>query len=241
MPEIWFAYSWGFSFFVIVSVVSPVSNVCITPRLRFPRVAVCATISAPKSAPNGLPPSCDARTDGAARAVCIAWRRVTVSSRIHIARKEAAMDGHASFGYWVRRQRKALDLTQAELARRVGCAEGTIRMIEADARRPSRQIAARLAEQLAIAPPDRAAFLQSARAEGSADRLAPPVQHASHVPSPIAPTRPGGTVTFLFTDIEGSTQLWEHEPQAMTAALARHDAILRQQIATHGGVIVKTT
>jgi len=48
------------------------------------------------------------------------------------------MDGNASFGYWVRRQRKALDLTQAELARRVGCAEGTIRMIEADARRPAR-------------------------------------------------------------------------------------------------------
>ncbi len=42
------------------------------------------------------------------------------------------MDGNASFGYWVRRQRKALDLTQAELARRVGCAEGTIRMIEKD-------------------------------------------------------------------------------------------------------------
>ena len=48
------------------------------------------------------------------------------------------MDGNASFGYWVRRQRKALDLTQAELAQQVGCAEGTIRMIEADARRPSR-------------------------------------------------------------------------------------------------------
>src|SRR5215475_7953765 len=52
---------------------------------------------------------------------------------------------------------------------------------------------------------------------------------------------PSGTVTFLFTDIEGSTQLWEHEPQAMPAALAHHDAILRQQIAAHGGVIVKTT
>src|SRR5262245_14086142 len=85
------------------------------------------------------------------------------------------MDGNASFGYWVRRQRKALDLTQAELARRVGCAEGTIRMIEADARRPSRQIAARLADHLAIAPSDRTTFIQSARAELGADRLAPPV------------------------------------------------------------------
>ena len=85
------------------------------------------------------------------------------------------MDGNASFGYWVRRQRKALDLTQAELARRVGCAEGTIRMIEADARRPSRQIAARLADHLAIAPADRTTFIRAARAELSPDRLAPPV------------------------------------------------------------------
>jgi predicted ATPase/transcriptional regulator with XRE-family HTH domain len=101
--------------------------------------------------------------------------RVNALNRIHAARKEAAMDGNASFGYWVRRQRKALDLTQAELARRVGCAEGTIRMIEADARRPSRQIAARLADHLAITPPDRATFIRAARAELSADRLAPPV------------------------------------------------------------------
>jgi class 3 adenylate cyclase len=38
---------------------------------------------------------------------------------------------------------------------------------------------------------------------------------------------PTGTLTFCFTDIEGSTQLWEQYPQAMPAALARHDAILR--------------
>jgi predicted ATPase/transcriptional regulator with XRE-family HTH domain len=99
--------------------------------------------------------------------------RVNVPNRIRAARNEAAMDGNASFGYWVRRQRKALDLTQAELARRVGCAEGTIRMIEADARRPSRQIAARLADHLAIAPPDRTTFIRAARAELDADRIAP--------------------------------------------------------------------
>ena len=42
---------------------------------------------------------------------------------------------------------------------------------------------------------------------------------------PVAPL-PTGTLTFLFTDIEGSTQLWEQHPQAMPAALERHDAIL---------------
>ncbi len=51
---------------------------------------------------------------------------------------------------------------------------------------------------------------------------------------------PTGKVTFLFTDIEGSTQLWEHHPDAMRQALARHDAILRRVIEAHGGHIFKT-
>ena len=52
---------------------------------------------------------------------------------------------------------------------------------------------------------------------------------------------PNGTVTFLFTDIEGSTQLWEQNPEQMRSALARHDAILRQSIASHGGHLIKST
>ena len=52
--------------------------------------------------------------------------------------------------------------------------------------------------------------------------------------------RPTGTVTFLFTDIEGSTTHWEHQPVAMEAALARHDAILGEAIARHGGTVFKT-
>jgi predicted ATPase/class 3 adenylate cyclase len=50
---------------------------------------------------------------------------------------------------------------------------------------------------------------------------------------------PSGTVTFLFTDIEGSTPLWEHEPEQMRAALARHHAILRAAIAEQGGHVYK--
>jgi predicted ATPase/class 3 adenylate cyclase/Tfp pilus assembly protein PilF len=50
---------------------------------------------------------------------------------------------------------------------------------------------------------------------------------------------PTGTVTFLFTDIEGSTRLWEEHPMRMKAALARHDAILREAIAANGGYIFK--
>ncbi len=52
--------------------------------------------------------------------------------------------------------------------------------------------------------------------------------------------RPSGTVTFLFTDIEGSTKLWEGHRSAMTTALARHDAILRGVIADTGGFVFKT-
>ena len=42
---------------------------------------------------------------------------------------------------------------------------------------------------------------------------------------------PSGTVTFLFTDLEGSTRLWEEYPEAMQAALARHDALLAGSVA----------
>src|SRR5712692_2024143 len=48
---------------------------------------------------------------------------------------------------------------------------------------------------------------------------------------------PTGTVTFLFTDIEGSTQLAQQFPDALPAALARHHAILRDAIETHGGYV----
>jgi predicted ATPase/class 3 adenylate cyclase len=48
------------------------------------------------------------------------------------------------------------------------------------------------------------------------------------------------SITFLFTDIQGSTRLWEQHPEAMKAALARHDAILRQAIESHGGHVFKT-
>jgi predicted ATPase/class 3 adenylate cyclase len=52
---------------------------------------------------------------------------------------------------------------------------------------------------------------------------------------------PTGTVTFLFTDLEGSTRLWEQHSTAMKAALARHDEILRNAVEAHGGHVVKTT
>ena len=48
---------------------------------------------------------------------------------------------------------------------------------------------------------------------------------------------PSGTVTFLLTDIEGSTRLWERQEAEMDAALARHDEIMRSVIAEHRGYV----
>jgi predicted ATPase/class 3 adenylate cyclase len=160
------------------------------------------------------------------------------------------MNDITSFGEWLRRRRKALDLTQAELADQVGCVTGTIRSIEADARRPSKQLAERLAEALQLAQAERSQFLRAARAELSPDQLASPSRvrepawpdAGTPPPELVLQTRlPSGTVTFLMTDIEGSTQLWEQHSQTMRTALAHHDTLLHEAIAAAGGVVVKST
>ncbi len=74
------------------------------------------------------------------------------------------MNQASSFGGFVRQRRRELDLTQEELARRVGCAAITLRKIEADDLRASVQIAERLAMALAIPLEERAEFVRRARA-----------------------------------------------------------------------------
>jgi class 3 adenylate cyclase len=61
-----------------------------------------------------------------------------------------------------------------------------------------------------------------------------------HNPSLHPPQRlPSGTVIFLFTDIEGSTRLWQEQPSAMTIAHMRHDEILREAIESNQGFILQ--
>ena len=55
------------------------------------------------------------------------------------------------------------------------------------------------------------------------------------------PEAPSGVVTFLFTDVEGSTRRWEADPDAMRAALAAHDDLLRETVAAHQGWLFKHT
>ena len=63
---------------------------------------------------------------------------------------------------------------------------------------------------------------------------------APHVARTLRMTDPK-ILTFLFTDIEGSTSKWEEQPELMAHAVARHDAVLRDAVEKHGGTIVKTT
>ena len=110
-----------------------------------------------------------------------------------------------SFGYWLRRRRKALDLTQEALAQRVSCSGFSIRKIEADERRPSRRLAERLAASLALPEEERGAFLDAARAVHSTNRLrldAMPVDSDApasplHSPSDSALGAAGDTTPFV--------------------------------------------
>src|SRR5574341_904727 len=99
------------------------------------------------------------------------------------------MASDITFGTWVREQRLAKGLTQAELAQRVPCSTAAIRKIEADQRRPSAQIAQRLAESLGIPAHHITAWVAAARSPSDAgheavrEALRPP----AHLPAPLTP------------------------------------------------------
>ncbi|MCU0495671.1 MAG: extracellular solute-binding protein, partial [Chloroflexaceae bacterium] len=140
------------------------------------------------------------------------------------------MDTTFSFGYWLRRRRKALDLTQAELARRVGCAETTIRKIEADARRPSRQIAERMADVLALAADERTQFLKVARAELSTARLTVPAHPLNATRANSHPTGPA-TLPAQLTPLIGRDQ-----ETAAVGELLRRSSVRLVTLTGIGGV-----
>jgi predicted ATPase/DNA-binding XRE family transcriptional regulator len=96
------------------------------------------------------------------------------------------MSQEHSFGYWLKRSRKALDLTQAELAMQVGYSAETIRKLEAEERRPSAQIVERLAEILGVPREERTAFLRFARG----DWRSAPVEMKETIPWQIPESPP---------------------------------------------------
>jgi transcriptional regulator with XRE-family HTH domain len=94
------------------------------------------------------------------------------------------MEAEVSFGAWVSRQRKVLDLTRAQLARCAGCSVSGLRKIESDERRPSRQLAELLAECLQVPSDQRPTFLQVARGHLRVERLAAVGDSRATVPGP---------------------------------------------------------
>ena len=86
-----------------------------------------------------------------------------------------------TFGQWLKRRRGGLGLTQAELAASVGYAAETIQKVEADKLRPSKQLAAKLAEALELCPEQYPAFIRFARDEGEIPDL--PTQTAALHPA----------------------------------------------------------
>jgi predicted ATPase/DNA-binding XRE family transcriptional regulator len=97
------------------------------------------------------------------------------------------MTAKTSFGQWLKQRRKTLDITREDLAQRIGCAAVTLYKIEADERRPSKQIAELLAEHLNIPPDEQAEFVRFARAESAAS--AAPWGTPFHPPTNL-PTQP---------------------------------------------------
>lgn len=117
-----------------------------------------------------------------------------------------------SFGTWVKRRRKALDLTQQELAKQIGCSPSLIFKIESDERRPSRQMADLLAKKLDIPSDQRPLFLKIARQEKSSNSL-------NAIP-PISPL-PSSQEVHVLT----SGHYHSHLPVSPTPLIGREDEL----------------
>ncbi len=130
------------------------------------------------------------------------------------------------FGRWLRQQRRRLDLTQSELADLAGCATGTIRNIEIDRARPSKQLAGRLAAALGVAGADTAALVAFARGSGPLPAgLLPP---AGLPPEPADDVRPveGGAAQARLPAQLTSLIGRERDIEALARLLLRPDARL---------------
>jgi predicted ATPase/class 3 adenylate cyclase len=173
------------------------------------------------------------------------------------ARPDPPQPQHAvrvSFGALLRRYRLAAGLSQEELAERAGMSAKGLGALENGRRQaPYRPTVALLARALGLPASDAAAL------EAAVVRARAPAPTADPAPTSVAPaassgaaggadreaaspgagTLPSGTLTFLLTDIEGSTPLWERHPTAMQRAIARHDALMEELLARYGGRQVK--
>jgi predicted ATPase/DNA-binding XRE family transcriptional regulator/Tfp pilus assembly protein PilF len=132
-------------------------------------------------------------------------RKDRFGSQEQLCFERASMSNRPTFGSRLKQLRQEHGLTQDALAERVGCATQTIRKIEGGQRRPSYQIAARLAEQLGIAPEDRASFIRSARDEPREEQIELPAQPVSEA-RPASLLAPGRNLPTPLTRLIGRQQ-----------------------------------
>jgi predicted ATPase/class 3 adenylate cyclase/DNA-binding XRE family transcriptional regulator len=167
------------------------------------------------------------------------------------------------FADLLRQLRKAAGLTQSELAERAGLSVRGLNDLERGARTtPRRDTVLLLADALELTGDDRAAFAAAARRASPAQVPALPSGAEATDQVPVEPTAaslppehlvhksavtggaslspPTGTVTFLFTDIEGSTQLLQRLGSHYAEVLTAHQRLLRAACAAHGGYEVDT-
>src|SRR6266508_4831360 len=150
-----------------------------------------------------------------------------------LAQERVAIDSDLTFGDWLRRQRRARDLTRAELAAAVGCSVSALRKFEADQLRPSRPLAEALASALAVAPQDRDAFVRFARDMSGDDLALSPAQTVSPE-HPASPARVRSNLLMPPTALIGR----EPECAAVRRLLCRAD--IRLVTLTGPGGIGKT-
>jgi predicted ATPase/class 3 adenylate cyclase len=148
------------------------------------------------------------------------------------------------FGELLHRARQAAGLTQEELAKQAGLSSRGISDLERGARRtPRRETVLQLAQALNLAGEERSAFeaaAQSNAAPPASDLTIDPLSSTALGES-SAFSLPTGTVTFLFTDVEGSTRLLQQLGSAgYTELHAAHHRLLRAACGAHGGREVST-
>ena len=111
---------------------------------------------------------------------------------------------------------------------------------QADALQAYQDARRTLVEELGIEPGERLRDLERAILAQDPALAAPSRSHGGGDAGRDGGELPTGVVTFLLTDIEGSSGLWEADPEAMAAALELHDELIAQAVHEHGGRLLKT-
>jgi predicted ATPase/transcriptional regulator with XRE-family HTH domain len=145
------------------------------------------------------------------------------------------LEGPSTFGEWLKARRKALDLTQEELARHTGCSIFALRKIESGERKPSKQLASLLADALQIREEDRLTFIRVARGDLNLQRIPSAglgVKPALLFPQPALPHLPVPPTPLLGRDRElAAMERLFNEPQCRLLTLTGMGGIGKTRLA----------